>query len=147
MHTPRTLLERARLNGYLNAACEPQRAELLRSHGFWCWKLRIPLVCYQRNSARSRLGSVHLDLFTTPHALTDQAQAELARLSRHATITPYDGVWTNVPSADLETVARAAYRIATRRGNYALRPAAHSPELAKLIAAIHAPADPLRRIA
>jgi hypothetical protein len=141
MHTPRTLLERARLSGYLHAPCGPQRAELVRSHGFWCWKLRIPLVCYERNGPRARFGRVHLDLFTTFCALTRQAQAELALLAPNATISPYDGVWTNVPSADLETVARAAYRIATRRGNFDLRPATHSPELAKLIAAIHAPVE------
>lgn len=139
MHKPRTLLEQARLNGYLNATYGSHRDELLRSHGFWCWKLRIPLVCYERNTPRSRFGSVRLDLFTTSHALTGQAQAELACLTGQATISPYDGVWTNVPASDLESVARIVYRIATRRGNYALRPTPHSPELAKLIEAITRP--------
>lgn len=139
MQTPRTLLEQARQNGYLNATSGPRRAELLRAHGFWCWKLRIPLVCYERDTPRSRTGTVRLDLFTTSLTLTDQAQAELARLARQATISPYDGVWTNVPAQKLESLAKMVYRIATRRGNYALRPAPHSPELAKLIEAITNP--------
>lgn len=149
MHTPcptelsgrdRSLLDRARENGYLNAS-SGSRPDLIRAHGFWCWKLRLPLVCFQRNSPRSKYGTVHLDLFTTPHLLTAQGQSNLAGLRPGATISPYDGMWTNVPLAELEPLARAAYRIATRRGNYELRPAAQSPELAKLIAAIHAPAE------
>lgn len=132
----RSLLDRARANGYLNANSE-SRPALIRAHGFWCWKLRVPLICYQRNSPRSRFGSVHLDLFTTPHLLSSQGLAELATLPGHAALSPYDGVWTNVPTADLETVARSIYRIATRRGNYAVRPSTASPELAKLIDAIH----------
>ena len=92
----RTLLDRARLNGYLDTD-RGSGAGLLRAHGFWCWKLRIPLVCFDRNSPRSRFGSVRLDLFTTPHQLTDAARAELASLPGIATITPYDAVWRNVP--------------------------------------------------
>jgi hypothetical protein len=141
----RSLLDRARVNGYLNANSE-FRPALIRAYGFWCWKLRVPLISFQRNSPRSRFGSVHLDLFTTPHVLTGQGLTELATLPGHATLSPYDGVWTNVPTSDLETVARSAYRIATRRGSYTLRPPAQSPELAKLIAAIHETV-PLRKSA
>jgi hypothetical protein len=132
----RSLLDRARANGYLNANSK-SRPTLVRAHGFWCWKLRIPLICFERNSPRSKYGSVHLDLFTTPHVLTEPGRAELATLSGRAALSPYDGVWTNVPAADLEDVARSIYRIVTRRGNYTLRPPTASPELAKLIAALH----------
>jgi hypothetical protein len=131
----RTLLDRARRNGYLDTT-RGSGASLLRAHGFWCWKLRVPLVCFEPNSPRSRFGSVRLDLFTTPHRLTDAARAELATLPGNATISPYDGIWRNVPKNALETVARAVYRIATRRGGYDFRPPAQSPELAKLIAAL-----------
>jgi hypothetical protein len=141
----RTLLDRARSNGYLDTT-RGSGASLLRAHGFWCWKLRIPLVCCQRNSPRSRLGSVRLDLFTTPHRLTDAARAELANLPGSATISPYDAVWRNVPKKSLETVARAVYRIATRRGSYEFRPTAQSPELAKLIDALDS-TEPLRKSA
>jgi hypothetical protein len=141
----RTLLDRARLNGYLDTN-RGSGTGLLRAHGFWCWKLRIPLVCFNRNSPRSRFGSVRLDLFTTPHQLTESARAELASLPGSATISPYDAVWKNVPKKDLESVARAAYRIATRRGSYDFRPSAQSPELAKLIAALES-AEPLRKSA
>jgi hypothetical protein len=132
----RTLLDRARRNGYLDIT-RGSRSELLRAHGFWCWKLRIPLVSCQRNTPRSRFGSVRLDLFTTPWQLTGPAQAELGRLAPGvAAISPYDGVWKNVPQKEMEKVARAVYRIATRRGSYDLRPAAPSPALTKLIAAL-----------
>jgi hypothetical protein len=141
----RSLLDRARVNGYLNANSE-FRPELVRAHGLWCWKLRLPLICYQRNTPRSRFGSVRLDLFTTPNVLTSQGLAELATLPGHAALSPYDGVWTNVPISELDTVARSVYRIATRAGNYAIRPRTPSPELAKLIAAIHKTV-PLRKSA
>lgn len=136
MHSTRFLLDRARGNGYLNAA-GALRPELLRAYGLWCWKLRIPLVCFERNTPRSKFGSVHLDLFTTGHLLTGRGRNELATLPGRATISRYDGVWQKVPLADLENTARAVYRLATRRGNYEMRPAGISPELSKLIAAIH----------
>ena len=141
----RTLLDRARCNGYLETT-GASRSALLRAHGFWCWKLRIPMVCYERNSPHSRYGSVRLDLFTTTHLLTAAARGELAKLSGSAAITPYDGVWRNVPKKELESVARAVYRIATRRGSYDLRPPVESPELAKLIAALES-VEPLRKSA
>lgn len=141
----RTLLDRARQNGYL-AISRGSRSELLRAHGFWCWKLRIPIVCYERNSPASRFGSVRLDLFTTPWQLTGPAQAELANLAPGCIISPYDGVWKNVPTKELESLARAVYRLATRRGSYELRPAVQSPELAKLIAALES-AEALRKTA
>jgi hypothetical protein len=131
----RSTLDRARRNGYLDTTRGP-RPDLVRAHGLWCWKLRIPFLCFARNSPSSRFGAVRLDLFTTPLVLTSAAQAELADLPGAPTISPYDGVWRNVPKKDLENVARAVYRIATRRGNYELRPPGRSPELKKLIAAI-----------
>jgi hypothetical protein len=108
-------------------------------------KPRVPFLCFATNSPRSKFGTVRLDLFTTAHELTEQGRMELAALPG-ATVTPYDGAWRNVPKNALETVARAVYRIATRRGNYELRPPAQSPELAKLIAAIEE-AVPLRKSA
>jgi hypothetical protein len=130
----RSLLDRARRNGYLEIT-RGRRPDLVRAYGFWCWKLRIPFLSIERDSPRSRVGTVRLDLFTTPYLLTEQGRTELARLPG-ATITPYDGIWQNVPESGLETVARSVYRIATRHGSYELRPPARSPELAKLIAAI-----------
>jgi len=140
----RSVLDRARRNGYLEIS-RGSRPDLIRAHGFWCWKLRVPFLCLARNSPRSRFGTVQLDLFTTQYLLTEQGRTELARLPG-ATITPYDGVWRNVPKSDLETVARSVYRIVTRRGNYDLRPPTRSPELAKLIAAVEE-AVPLRKSA
>ncbi len=145
MHSTRFLLDRARASGCLNAA-GASRADLLRAYGLWCWKLRIPLVSFERNTPRSKFGSIRLDLFTTGHLLTERGRNELTTLPGRATISPYDGVWEKVPAAGLENVARAVYRVATRRGNYEMRPAGVSPELSKLIAAIHE-AVPLRKSA
>jgi hypothetical protein len=122
----RSRLERARANGYLNANCRT-RETVARAHGFWCWRLRVPLIWFARNSPRSKYGRVHLDLFTTAHVLTGQGRAELANLlSRlglpgQAAISAGDGQWTGIPAARLEEVARTALRVATRMGNYELR--------------------------
>jgi hypothetical protein len=117
----RARLERARANGYLNANCRTRQA-VTRAHGFWCWRLRVPLIWFARNTPRSGYGRVHLDLFTTAHVLTDRGRAELARiLPGQASISPGDGLWANVPAARLEEVARAVRRVAMRMGNYELR--------------------------
>jgi hypothetical protein len=142
MTSIRTLLDRARENGYLNAG-HPSRADLVREHGFWCWKLRIPLVSFERDSLRSRHGSVTLDLFTTRYVLTTRGIQELHAIANklqipaRVTLSRYDALWEDVPKSRLEDLARAVFRTATRFGNFELRSAGPSPELAKLIAAIH----------
>ena len=79
----RSVLDRARRNGYLEISREP-RPDLVRAHGLWCWKLRIPFLCFARDSPRSRFGTVRLDLFTTPHLLTEPGRTELTHLpARH----------------------------------------------------------------
>jgi hypothetical protein len=146
MTSSRAVLDRARENGQLNAG-HPSREEILRDYGFWCWKLRIPMVCYERNTPRSRHGSVTLDLFTTRYLLTPrgldelQALADKLRIPASVTVSRYDALWQEVPKSSLEDLARAVFRTATRFGNFELRPAGPSPELAQLIAAIHGTAD------
>jgi hypothetical protein len=142
MTSDRTILDRARQNGYLNAA-HPDRSRLIHDYGFWCWKLRVPLVGCEPESPRPRRGRVHLDRFTTRYVLTARGLDELRALAdtlqipARVTISRYDGLWEGVPKPRLADLARAVFRAATRFGNFELRPAGRSPELAKLIAAIH----------
>ena len=133
----RTRLERARANGYLNAICRASEP-IRRAYSFWCWKLRLPIVWFERRSARSRYGRVHLDLFTTPNVLRKEAQAELAGIADRyqvrgpVAISPNGGVWDGVPPASIEEVARAVFRVATRFGNYELRTRTPSPEIVRM---------------
>src|SRR4051794_37858018 len=75
----RTRLRRARENGYLNALCRSAR-EIREAHSFWCWRLRLPVVWYERLTPRSRFGRVCVDLFTTSNVITAKGEGELRRL-------------------------------------------------------------------
>lgn len=122
----RTGLERARASGYLNAISR-SGLNILRVYGFWCWTLRVPLIWFERQSPRSKYARIHLELFTTPNALTQEGQAELASIGRKyelrgsVTLSPADGIWEHVPIGRVEELSRRILRIATRLGNYELR--------------------------
>src|SRR5215471_12020794 len=124
----RRRLERARENGYLNAMCR-DRDTLLRAHSFWCWKLRLPLVWFERNSPRSRYGRVCLDLFTTPNLLTQRGQDSFVAMG--ASASPHECVFINIPVRELEQTARAVFRAATAFGNYELRQRTYSLEVVR----------------
>jgi hypothetical protein len=134
----RSRLLRARANGYLNAmgSCRPK---VIDAHAFWCWRMRIPLVWFERKSPRSKYGRVHLDLFTTANLLSDSGQAELVQicqrlgLAARAVVSPYEGLWEHIPVRRLEELARTVFRVATRLGNYDLRQRAPSPEVLRSI--------------
>jgi len=115
----RRWLNLARENGYLNAASRDRR-ELLETYARWCWHLRIPVVWSERCSPRSRYGRVCLDLFTTPHRLTADCQADLQSLAPRSTTSPHDARWDRVPLRDLDRVAAAALHAATRPDNQQL---------------------------
>jgi hypothetical protein len=131
----RTRLERARANGYLNAACRSGR-RLARAHAFWCWRLRVPLIWFEPNSRYSRYGRLHLDLFPILCALTEQGQREIADLLRRlclpgrVVVSPDDAHWEQVPRRRLEELARAVQRTAVRLGNSEMRQRRASPERA-----------------
>jgi hypothetical protein len=116
-------LERARENGYLNARC-PENRRIVKAFGLWCWRLKIPMVWFERRSPRSRYARVHLDLLTTAQMLTVAGQAEMKALGARA--SPHDACWDHVPMRDLDRLANQVFRAATRSGNY-------EPNRAKLI--------------
>ncbi len=78
----------------------------------------------ERCSPRSRFGRVHLDLFTTPRALTVSGRAALRELTERfairgqASISPHDACWERVPVGQLEELASAVFRTVNRSGNY-----------------------------
>jgi hypothetical protein len=120
----RTRLERARTNGYLDASGRPH---IVAAHGFWCWRLRVPAIWFERKSPRSKYGRVHLELFTTGYRLTEAGQIEMTDLIRRLHLpgrvaaSPDDAHWDDVPRQRLEELARTVLRVATRMGHYELR--------------------------
>jgi hypothetical protein len=114
-------LHKARELGYLNAACDPRLAVL---HSQWCWRLKIPVIWMERRSPHSRFGRVHLDLFTTPRALTLSGRTALQALTERlaiggtAVVSPHDACWDRVPVRQLEDLACAVFRAVNRPGNY-----------------------------
>jgi hypothetical protein len=120
----RSRLEHARSNGYLNASGRPR---LVEAHGFWCWRLRVPSIWFERKSPRSRYGRVHLELFTTGHSLTEQGQVEMTDLLRRlhlpgrVVVSADEAHWDDIPERRLEALARTVLRVGTRLGNYELR--------------------------
>jgi hypothetical protein len=114
------------MHGYLNATSS-RRDSLLRAHGFWCWRLRLPLIWYDRNSPRSRYGSLHVDLSTTANRFTHHGIADLAGISDRlgirapAILTPFEARWDNIPTQRLDELGRIIFRVAMRLGNYELK--------------------------
>ena len=128
-------IERARINGYLKATSAANPA-MVRIHAFWCWKLRIPLIWFERKSPRSKYGQVHLDLFTTANVLTESGRRELEtlrerfRISGRVVVSPFDAVWEGVLLRSMDEVCHTVFRIATRLGNYELRQRVEAPPAA-----------------
>lgn len=130
----RARLAQARVNGYLDAG-SAFPSKLAYIHSFWCWRLRLPLVWFERHSPRSRYARVRLDLFATPNSLNQRGQAELAALAA-GQISAGDARWEKVPVEAAEKLAHAAFRIATRPANYEPRRAGITPEIERMFAAI-----------
>lgn len=117
-------LQLARERGYLDARC-PSGPKLLQAHGKWCWRLKVPMVWYERLTPHSRFGRVHMDLFTTPNSLTAAGRAQLEELaSKHAgsrvEITTNDAHWERVRLNAIDKLASAVFRATVRAGNYRL---------------------------
>jgi hypothetical protein len=121
----RRLLRLAYENGYLDAKRQNNES-ITRAFGFWCWRMRVPMVWFERHSPRSRYGRVHLDMFSTPHMLTESGQKAIAGLTAvhapesRAEISAHDVCWEHVPIHRLGQLAAAVYRAATRTSHYEL---------------------------
>lgn len=114
----RRRLRLAHENGYLDATCRDSRA-VVKAHGLWCWRLKVPMVWFERHSPRSRFGCLRLDMLTTPHMLTGAGQAALKALEP-SKVSPHDALWERVPLARLDKLAHAAFRAAVQPQNYRL---------------------------
>lgn len=113
----RSRLRRAREDGFLEVR-GADGAEMLRVFGAWCWRLRLALVWWERNSPYSRYGQVRLDLFTTGKRLTEQGQEEMRALAPWAAeVSAHDGVWRHVPRAELPRLAARVLRAAVKAEN------------------------------
>lgn len=110
-------LRQARQSGYLNAACRDPNP-LIADYARWCWRLRLPMVWYERNSPGSRYGRVRLDLFTTPNRLTAAGQAAMRSLAPNSIVSPHDARWERVGLRDVERLAASVLRAALRPEHY-----------------------------
>ena len=111
-------MQQAHENGYLDATCRANAA-IVKAHGLWCWRLKVPMVWFERRSPRSRLGCLRLDMLTTPNMLTGAGQAALKALG-DGQVTAHDAVWENVPLPRLAKMSHAALRAAIQAPNYRL---------------------------
>jgi len=113
----RRRLERARADGYLDARC-PRNQKILNAYGRWCWRLKLPLVWFERQSPHSRFGRIRLDLFTTAKQLNPEGQAEIRGLAPGAVdISPHDAIWSRVRIGKLEELAARVLRAALKAEN------------------------------
>lgn len=113
----RTALRRARENGYLDARAAGA-AQLLMAFSLWCWRLRLPVVWFERLSPRSRYGFVKLDLYTTGHRLSERGLMEIEGLSPGAVdISPHDARFGRVPRDQLAGLAARVIKAAVRPDN------------------------------
>jgi hypothetical protein len=116
-------LAKARENGYLDARCK-ENQPLVRAYGIWCWRLRIPMVWFERRTRYSRYGRVQLEMYTSANRLTADGQAGIkaicapANVSAWTQVSPHDARWEHVALPNAPEVARAAFRAATRPENY-----------------------------
>ena len=118
MQGPRRRLSNARERGYLDATCAANNA-LVQSHGLWCWRLKVPMVWFERRSPHSRYGVVHLDMLTTPNVLNTAGQQVLYGLGA-TEASSHQAIWDRVPRAQLASVGHAAYRAAVKSEHYRL---------------------------
>jgi hypothetical protein len=97
----------ARDLGYLDAR-RRDTVQLIQPFGLWCWRMKLPMVWFERRSPRSRFGHLHADLMTTAEELSPATQELLAGLG--ATVSASDAHWSHVPLADLPRLARTVFR-------------------------------------
>lgn len=121
MTVPLTPRERRRLQqahdvGYLDATCRQNQA-VVKAHGLWCWRLKVPMVWFERCSPRSRFGSLRLDMLTTPNMLTGAGQTALKGLGK-GRVSAHDAVWDGVPLPRLAKMAHTAFRVAIQTPHY-----------------------------
>jgi hypothetical protein len=122
-----TARERRRLlqaheNGYLDATGRDNPA-VVKAHGLWCWRLKLPMVWFERQSPHSAFGRLRVDMLTTPHMLTGIGETALRALGADQ-ITPHDAAWERVRLPQLQKLAHAAFRAAIQPQNYRLNGAA-----------------------
>ena len=118
----RRRLQQAHDNGYLDATCRDNQS-IVKAHGLWCWRLKLPMVWFERDSPHSRFGRLRLDMLTTPHMLTGPGQTALKALG-DGKISAHDAIWERVPLARTAKTAHAAFRAAIQVPNYRLN---HAP--------------------
>jgi hypothetical protein len=112
----RRRLRQAHEDGFLDATCRDNQT-LAKAHGLWCWRMKLPIVWFERCTPHSRFGNLHLDMMTTPHMLTGAGQSALKEVGK-GLITAHDAMWERVPLNRAAKMAHAAFRAAIQVKNY-----------------------------
>jgi hypothetical protein len=118
-------LQQAREDGYLDATSRDNRA-IVKAHGLWCWRLRLPMVWFERLSPYSRFVHLRLDMLTTPNTLTGAGQSALKALG-DGRITAHDALWERIPRARAAKMAHAVLRAAIQVDHYRLNRTSVAP--------------------
>jgi hypothetical protein len=120
----RRRLRIARENGYLDAK-RPDSQRVVKAYGLWCWRLRMPMVWYERRTPHSRYGRVHVDMLTTSRDSTAAGQGALGALAavsgarEQARISAHDACLQGIRLARLAKLAHEAFRASTAAENCA----------------------------
>jgi hypothetical protein len=112
----RRRLRLARENAFLDAAGVTNR-KLLKAFGLWCWRLRIPMVWFDCAKPRARYLQLHVDMLTTPNALTVAGQQALKELGA-AKVSAHDAMWDRVPRRDRDRLGGAVFRALVKPEHY-----------------------------
>lgn len=75
------------------------------------------MVWFGRRTPRSKYGRVHLEMFTTANRLTASAQDALQALWPQAQMSSHNVRLDRVPLKQINELARAVFRAATRTGS------------------------------
>ena len=112
----RRRLRQAHEDGFLDATC-PDNQALVKAHGLWCWRMKLPMIWFERRTPHSRFGRLRLDMMTTPNVLTGAGQSALKEVGE-GKITAHDAFWELVPLNRAARMAHAAFRAATLVKHY-----------------------------
>jgi len=117
----RRRLDRAREKGYLDARCRNNQ-KVIEAFGLWCWRLKVPMVWFERQTPRSKYGRVHLELFTTANRLTANGQAAIQSLCDGLTVkgqprtSPHNAFCDRVPLSKLGIWPKLPFASPPERG-------------------------------
>ncbi len=111
-------LESAYECGYLDATASGGRA-LLQAFGLWCWRMKVPMIWFERLSPRSKFSRISVEFFTTWFRLSADGLASVKAACGEwdCQVNADQAVFRRVPSGKVEVIAVMIRRLVTRAGS------------------------------